>query len=102
MNLTKKLGIPLTLYLIIVVTAAMGWLYFNTIDQVSNFSHESTDQISKLDARLADSSLYERQPDTAAMLAIERGQLAKALAQAEDAWLAASQAYEEAEAESID
>ncbi|CAB1062470.1 Methyl-accepting chemotaxis protein I (serine chemoreceptor protein) [Olavius sp. associated proteobacterium Delta 1] len=48
MNLTKKLGLPLALTLIIVVSAAMGFLYINSVDQVSGFSEASTDQISKL------------------------------------------------------
>lgn len=38
MNLTKKLGLPLALTLIIVVSVAMGLLYLNTVDHVSGFS----------------------------------------------------------------
>jgi ATP-binding cassette subfamily F protein 3 len=55
-----------------------------------------TAQIEKLDARLADTDLYVREPDTAQQLSVERGQCAKALAMAEDAWLEATENYENA------
>lgn len=48
MNLTQKLGLPLALSLIVVVSTAMGWLYVNTSDQVSLFSRAGTDQVSEL------------------------------------------------------
>lgn len=53
-------------------------------------------RIAAIDAELADASLYARRPDKAQALTRERGEVAKALAQAEDAWLEASAAYEEA------
>ncbi len=53
-----------------------------------------TSKIDKLDARLADAELYEREPETAQNLMKERGQCAKALTKAEDAWLMASEAFE--------
>ncbi|MCP5432556.1 MAG: ABC-F family ATP-binding cassette domain-containing protein [Alphaproteobacteria bacterium] len=51
-----------------------------------------------LDAALADQSLYVREPERARDLARRRGELDKAIARAEEAWLAAAQAYEAAEA----
>mgnify|MGYP001010090962 CR=1 FL=1 len=56
-------------------------------------------QIARLDAALADESIYAREPARAQKLAMERGQLAKELAAAEEAWLAASEAYEAMSAE---
>lgn len=55
-----------------------------------------TEQIAKLDRRLADTGLYEHEPEQASMLAKERGQLVKALTQAEETWLSATEAYDEA------
>lgn len=56
--------------------------------------------ISKIDAMLADTQIYAQDPDRAQKAAIERGQLAKQLEAAEDAWLTAGEAYEEASAAS--
>jgi ATP-binding cassette subfamily F protein 3 len=50
--------------------------------------------IGRIDAMLGDTGLYERDPARAKSLTAERGQLAKSLAAAEDAWLAATEAYE--------
>jgi ATP-binding cassette, subfamily F, member 3 len=61
-----------------------------------------TGQIAKLDALLADPQIYERDAARAQDAGIERGQLVKQLAQAEDAWLEASEEYERASAENID
>ncbi|HRY08271.1 MAG TPA: ATP-binding cassette domain-containing protein [Hyphomicrobiaceae bacterium] len=55
-------------------------------------------QITKLDALLADAQLYAQDPERAQKAAIERGQLVKQLQAAEDAWLTAGEAYEEASA----
>ncbi len=55
-------------------------------------------EITKLDAALADPDLYTRDPAKAQRLVVERGQKAKALAEAEEAWLAATEAFEAAEA----
>ncbi len=55
-------------------------------------------QIATIDAALADSGLYARNPGRAQALARERGELARAREKAEAAWLAASEAYESAEA----
>jgi ATP-binding cassette, subfamily F, member 3 len=52
-------------------------------------------QIAKLDAALADPELYN-DAAKAKKLAFDRGQLAKQLADAEDAWLEATDAYEQA------
>jgi ATP-binding cassette subfamily F protein 3 len=56
-------------------------------------------QIATIDAALADSGLYARNAARAQALARERGELARARAQAEAAWLAASEAYEAAAAQ---
>ena len=50
-------------------------------------------QLAKLDAALADPELYDA-PDKAKRFALERGQLAKRLKDAEDAWLIATDDYE--------
>ena len=52
--------------------------------------------IARLDAKLADPQLYAKDPQAAQNAAIERGQLAKRLSEAEEAWLVASEAYEAA------
>ena len=59
-----------------------------------------SDQIAKLDQLLADGSLYANDPERAQKTAVERGLLAKQLATAEDDWLIAGEAYEEARAAS--
>ena len=53
-----------------------------------------TAEIAALDAELADPELYARDPAKAQNASVSRGKLAKALAEAEEAWLAASEAYE--------
>ena len=55
--------------------------------------------IAKLDAALADPALYVKDAARAKQLSMERGQQAKALAAAEETWLAATEAFELAEAE---
>ena len=55
-----------------------------------------SEKIAKHDAALADQSLYARDPAKAQKLAVERGQLARDLAAAEELWLAASEAYDAA------
>ena len=46
--------------------------------------------IARLDAKLADPQFYAKDPSAAQRAAIERGQLAKRLSEAEEAWLTAS------------
>jgi ATP-binding cassette, subfamily F, member 3 len=58
-----------------------------------------TATIAKVDETLADSALYTKDPARAQQLTLERGQLAKSLADAEEAWLAASETYETAVSE---
>ena len=53
-------------------------------------------QIKTLDSKLADNGLYERDPDKANELAIDRGKLARDLEKAEESWLEAEQIYEAA------
>jgi ATP-binding cassette subfamily F protein 3 len=54
------------------------------------------DTIAKLDAKLADPSLYDRDPDEAVRLGTARDKAQADLDKAEEAWLAASEAYETA------
>ena len=58
------------------------------------------ERIAKLDAALADPQLYG-EPEKAKKIAYDRGQLAKQLSDAEDSWLAATDAYESA-AQAVD
>ncbi len=58
--------------------------------------------IAKLDAALADPDLYAKDGARAQKLSIERGQLTKKLAEAEDAWLTATDAYESAMSDTAD
>jgi ATP-binding cassette subfamily F protein 3 len=59
-----------------------------------------TGEIAKLDKLLADPTLYEGDAARAQAVNIERGQHTKRLAEAEEAWLLASEAYERAAHES--
>ncbi|MEE8099702.1 MAG: ABC-F family ATP-binding cassette domain-containing protein [Hyphomicrobium sp.] len=59
-----------------------------------------TAEIAKLDKLLADPTLYEGDAADAQAVNIERGQHTKRLAEAEEAWLLASEAYERAAHES--
>lgn len=54
--------------------------------------------IAKLDAILADAAIYQDNPAKAQDAAVKRGQLSKMLADAEEEWLAASDALEQASA----
>lgn len=56
------------------------------------------DAIARLDQALADPNLYARDPQKAQQLSLERGRLTKALAAAEETWLATGEAYENAAA----
>jgi len=55
-------------------------------------------EIARLDAVLADEKVYTSDPALAQKAAHDRGRVAKQLQEAEEAWLAASEAYESAEA----
>ncbi len=59
-------------------------------------------EIARLDALLADPQLYAKDPQRAQSAAVERGQLAKRLSEAEDAWLVASESYESANSDASD
>ncbi len=61
-----------------------------------------TAKLAKLEQALGDTDLYTKDPDKAADLARQEGQLRKDLGHAEEAWLAALEAYESAEAEAQD
>ncbi|MEZ5856542.1 MAG: ABC-F family ATP-binding cassette domain-containing protein [Hyphomicrobiaceae bacterium] len=56
-----------------------------------------TSDVARIDAALADPDLYQGDPGKAQAMVLERGQKAKALGEAEEAWLAATEAYEAAE-----
>jgi len=58
-----------------------------------------TAKIGEIDAALADTGLYARDPAGVQALARERGALVRSREAAEEAWLAASEAYERGEAE---
>ncbi len=57
-----------------------------------------TQQIAKVDEQLSDTSLYEKDPDKVQKLTMQRGQLSKDLAVAEEKWIEALEEYEMAEA----
>lgn len=59
-------------------------------------------EIARLDSLLADPELYVRDATKAQNAGIARGQLVKRLAQAEEDWLSASEAYEEARTDASD
>ena len=52
-------------------------------------------KMERIDARLADMSLYENDPETAQALSVERGQLKRTLEGLEEQWLVASEEYEQ-------
>jgi len=54
-------------------------------------------KIAACDAVLADLEIYTRDPQKAQRTGLERGQLAKQLADAEESWLIASEAYDAAD-----
>ena len=56
-----------------------------------------TGDVARIDASLADPELYARDPERVRKLTLERGLAAKKLAEAEEAWLSATDAYESAE-----
>ena len=58
--------------------------------------------IAAIDTQLADVALYATDPAKAQQAALDRGRLTKDLAGAEEAWLAAVEAYEQAAAEGAD
>jgi ATP-binding cassette subfamily F protein 3 len=58
-----------------------------------------TAEIAELDALLADPQFYVRDVAAAQRAGVERGQLVKRRGAAEEAWLEASEAYEQASAE---
>ncbi len=59
-------------------------------------------EIARLDQLLADPQLYAKDPQRAQSAAVERGQLAKRLSEAEENWLVASEAYEAANVDATD
>ncbi|MEO0730137.1 MAG: ATP-binding cassette domain-containing protein, partial [Pseudomonadota bacterium] len=58
-----------------------------------------TAKIAKADAKLGDNAIYTREPDKAQKLTVLRGKLVKELETAEEAWLAAMDAYETAQSQ---
>lgn len=61
-----------------------------------------TKTLSELDRQLADEDLYRRRPDDAKDIARRRGECAKTLAEAEQQWMSATEAYESALASAHD
>jgi ATP-binding cassette subfamily F protein 3 len=66
------------------------------VDTAEKQVERLTSEIAKRDCLLADPDLYSRDAARAQQISIERGQLSKTLAEAEESWLAASEAYEAA------
>jgi ATP-binding cassette subfamily F protein 3 len=58
-----------------------------------------TSDLARLDTALADADLYTNDPSKVQRLSLERGQKARRLAEAEERWLLATEAYETAEVE---
>jgi ATP-binding cassette subfamily F protein 3 len=69
------------------------------MDGAERMVEKLTAELSALDTKLGDAALYTRDPAAAQKAQLERGQVAKRLAEAEDAWLTASEAYEQAAAD---
>jgi ATP-binding cassette subfamily F protein 3 len=69
------------------------------VDSAEKTVAKLTAELAALDAVLGDAAFYARDPAAAQKAAVERGQVAKRLAAAEDAWLTASEVYERAAAE---
>ncbi|WP_127075271.1 ABC-F family ATP-binding cassette domain-containing protein [Rhodomicrobium lacus] len=61
--------------------------------------HDLQKKMAEIDGRLADHTFYQREPDKARALTLDRAALLKDLKTAEDAWFEASLAYEEAAAD---
>jgi ATP-binding cassette subfamily F protein 3 len=61
--------------------------------------HDLQKKMAAIDERLADHTFYEREPDKARALTLDRAALLKDLKTAEDAWFEASLTYEEAAAD---
>ncbi len=68
------------------------------MQQAEKAVEKITADIAKLDALLGDASLYTRDPAKAKAATIEHGLISKKLAEAEEAWLIATDAYETAAA----
>ncbi|MEZ5816367.1 MAG: ABC-F family ATP-binding cassette domain-containing protein [Hyphomicrobiaceae bacterium] len=69
-----------------------------SVQSAENEIEKLSAEIAKLDSALADPDLYARDAAKAQRFVVERGQKAKALAAAEEAWLAATEALEAASA----
>lgn len=61
-----------------------------------------TAEIGRIDTLLGDAAIYTRDPAKAQQASIERGQLAKKLAEAEEAWLLATDAFEQASTDAVE
>jgi ATP-binding cassette subfamily F protein 3 len=71
------------------------------IKEIETLMDKLQKEIQRLDLKLSDAKLYERDPGGAANLAKERSAAARGLAKAEEDWLAASADYEQAMAELV-
>lgn len=61
-----------------------------------------TGKLAALDRALTDPDIYTKEPARAQKLAVERGQIAKQLSEAEERWLMATESYDEAAASSAE
>ena len=69
------------------------------IQQIESKMQKLNEILSLIDTNLGDTSLYEKEPDKAQQLVMERGKAAKELEDAEADWIEATEALEQAEAE---
>lgn len=67
-----------------------------SMQAAEKFVEKLSADLARIDAALADDDLYARDPAKAKQLSMERGMLAKKLGEAEDNWLMATDAYEQA------
>lgn len=68
------------------------------IQQIESKMQKLNEILELIDTNLGESSLYEKEPDKAQKLVLERGKAAKELQDAESDWIEASEALEQAEA----
>ena len=66
------------------------------MQSAENLVEKLSAEVAQRDAVLANSAIYTRDPQKAQRAALERGQLAKQLAEAEESWLLATEAFETA------
>ncbi|NNF77929.1 MAG: ABC-F family ATP-binding cassette domain-containing protein, partial [Rhizobiales bacterium] len=71
------------------------------IQQIESKMQKLNEILSLIDANLGDTGLYEKEPDKAQRLVLERGKAAKELQDAEADWIEATETLEKAEAAAL-